>query len=126
VFGRLKACEPSRFLLDLEPKYLKSARIFEKNEEVEQFERVFRFKAKPVAASSAKNTHTPTDGFSPSDNGLLKVGHRVEHPKFGFGTVVELDTSGSDRKARILFEQAGEKTLLLSFAKLMIHNALVP
>lgn len=126
VFGRLKACEPSRFLLDLDQRFLKSARVFEKNEEVEQFERVFRFKAKPTAAPTIKATHTPSAGFVPSDNTLLKVGQRVEHPKFGFGTVAELDTTGSDRKARILFEQVGEKTLLLSFAKLMIHTAVLP
>jgi hypothetical protein len=27
---------------------------------------------------------------------------------------------GADRRARIFFDQAGEKTLILSFAKLMI------
>jgi DNA helicase-2/ATP-dependent DNA helicase PcrA len=47
---------------------------------------------------------------------------RVEHPKFGFGKVLQLDTSGADRKAKITFDDFGEKTLLLSFAKLRIHN----
>ncbi|MFY7919509.1 MAG: hypothetical protein ACOVOF_09345, partial [Chryseotalea sp.] len=46
---------------------------------------------------------------------------KVEHPKFGFGTVQALDISGAERKARILFDNFGEKTLLLSFAKLKIH-----
>jgi DNA helicase-2/ATP-dependent DNA helicase PcrA len=46
---------------------------------------------------------------------------RVEHPKFGFGKVVIVDETGADRKAKIQFEDFGEKTLLLSFAKLKIH-----
>jgi DNA helicase-2/ATP-dependent DNA helicase PcrA len=47
---------------------------------------------------------------------------KVEHPKFGFGMVVQMDFSGADRKAKIRFDDFGEKTLLLSFAKLRIHN----
>jgi DNA helicase-2/ATP-dependent DNA helicase PcrA len=45
---------------------------------------------------------------------------KVEHAKFGFGVVKEIDASSNDRKARIFFDKAGEKTLLLSFAKLRI------
>ena len=45
---------------------------------------------------------------------------KVEHPKFGFGLVMQMDESGPDRKARISFNDFGEKTLLLSFAKLRI------
>jgi DNA helicase-2/ATP-dependent DNA helicase PcrA len=51
----------------------------------------------------------------------LAAGQRVEHQKFGFGTIQKLEVNGAERKAHILFEQGvGEKTLLLSFAKLMI------
>jgi DNA helicase-2/ATP-dependent DNA helicase PcrA len=48
---------------------------------------------------------------------------KVEHPKFGFGTVVLMDMSGADRKAKINFNEVGEKTLLLSFAKLRIVSS---
>ena len=48
---------------------------------------------------------------------------QVEHPKFGFGTVVQMDFSGADKKAKINFSAVGEKTLLLSFAKLRIVSA---
>ena len=47
-------------------------------------------------------------------------GQRVEHAKFGFGSVKKLDVNGNDRKATIQFEKAGEKVLLLSFAKLRV------
>jgi DNA helicase-2/ATP-dependent DNA helicase PcrA len=50
---------------------------------------------------------------------------RVEHPKFGFGKVVSMDMDGANRKAKVLFDNFGEKTLLLSFAKLQIHCIVV-
>lgn len=118
-FGRLKSCEPSRFLSEIDPKYLRSAKPFVKNPEVEQFEKVFRIKASP-AKPIQKVTHTPSADFVPSNNSELQPGMRIEHPKFGFGQVVEIDSNGADRKARILFDMVGEKTLLLSFAKLKI------
>jgi DNA helicase-2/ATP-dependent DNA helicase PcrA len=46
---------------------------------------------------------------------------KVEHPKFGFGIVKSMDIEGTDRKALIDFNGV-EKTLILSFAKLKIHN----
>jgi DNA helicase-2/ATP-dependent DNA helicase PcrA len=70
----------------------------------------------------AATSYKPPIDFTPSDTALLKEGMRVEHPKFGFGKVLQLDTSGADRKAKITFDDFGEKTLLLSFAKLRIHN----
>ncbi len=65
-------------------------------------------------------SYKPSADFSPSDTSELKEGMKVEHPKFGFGTVLTLDESGADRKAKINFSDFGEKTLLLSFAKLKI------
>ena len=44
----------------------------------------------------------------------------IEHPKFGFGKVIKIETEGLNKKASIQFEHFGEKTLLLSFAKLRI------
>ena len=47
---------------------------------------------------------------------------RVEHPKFGYGTVTEMDRDGANLKAKVNFENFGMKTLLLTFAKLRIVN----
>ena len=70
----------------------------------------------------AQPVHVPAADFAPSDTSGLQQGMKVEHPKFGYGVVVQMDTSGADRKARIQFDNFGEKTLLLSFAKLRIHE----
>jgi DNA helicase II / ATP-dependent DNA helicase PcrA len=117
-FGRLKQCEPSRFLKEIDEKFLKMNRNAFSNEE---FSTSFVRNLTPKKTVSQNAIiHTPSGDFKPSDTSRLGAGMRVEHPKFGYGEVKELDTSTSDRKARILFDKAGEKTLLLSFAKLRI------
>jgi DNA helicase-2/ATP-dependent DNA helicase PcrA len=124
----LKNCEPSRFLDDLDQRYIKVSSKFS------------GFESKPSSGSYAKtlvkgikksvtsapinkaSSYKPPADFAPSDTSGLVEGMKVEHPKFGFGKVVQMDFSGADRKAKILFNDFGEKTLLLSFAKLKIHE----
>ena len=48
----------------------------------------------------------------------LEIGSKVSHGRFGFGKVVSIEGVGMDKKASILFENIGVKTLLLKFAKL--------
>ena len=53
----------------------------------------------------------------------LQSGQRVEHQKFGFGVVRQTGSAaGYNAKATIQFEEVGEKVLLLSFAKLRVHD----
>jgi len=47
----------------------------------------------------------------------LHEGKRVVHGRFGLGTVVRMEGEGADAKAIINFDNAGEKRLLLKFAK---------
>ena len=44
----------------------------------------------------------------------------VMHAKFGRGKVMSIEGSGNDRKAVVFFENVGQKTLILAFAKLTI------
>ena len=46
------------------------------------------------------------------------VGDRVEHPKFGAGTVVRIESLTTDHKVVVDFGGYGQKTLLAKFAKL--------
>ena len=62
------------------------------------------------------------EDFKPSNTSNLAEGMKVEHPKFGFGVVQKVEASGNDKKATILFKEVGEKLLILSFAKLRIHE----
>ena len=44
----------------------------------------------------------------------------VEHEKFGFGKIVNLEGTLPDVKATVFFQGLGNKQLLLKFAKLRI------
>jgi DNA helicase II / ATP-dependent DNA helicase PcrA len=48
----------------------------------------------------------------------LKIGDDVRHNKFGEGVILDLSGSGEKAEARVRFRDAGEKTLLLSWAPL--------
>ena len=50
----------------------------------------------------------------------LKEGQRIEHNRFGYGDILELSGPPTDRKARIRFDDYGEKILLLKYAKLRL------
>lgn len=140
-FGRLKSCEPSRFLEELDPRCLQVNRHQSKRETSSSnntgyagkedngntgsthFSRnlIGNLRTQPKPAVNAKPYVAPAD-FKPSDTSILAEGMKVEHLKFGFGRVVNMDESGANRKAKVLFDNVGEKTLLLSFAKLRIHE----
>jgi len=47
----------------------------------------------------------------------MSKGMRVVHGRFGLGTIKALEGEGADAKAIITFDNAGEKRLLLKFAK---------
>ena len=64
--------------------------------------------------------HIPTENFVASDTSGLEAGQRVEHQKFGFGTVAAVEGSAHNPIANINFEKNGEKKIMLNYAKLMI------
>jgi DNA helicase-2/ATP-dependent DNA helicase PcrA len=127
-FGRLKNCEPSRFLDDINSRFIKVS-----SKKLSGFESTPNPNFAKSFVSGMKKTVTsqpipkptaykPSADFAPSDTSGLREGMKVEHPKFGFGSVLKIEELGAERKAKINFNDFGEKTLLLSFAKLKIHE----
>jgi len=125
-FGRLKQCDPSRFIDDIDPTYIMVNKRFSNKEPVTPSSNYYaeHFVKNIKNTNQRKFTqninHKPSPDFKPSDTSNLTTGMRVEHPKFGFGIVASLDEDGANRKARVEFDKAGTKTLLLSFAKLRV------
>jgi DNA helicase-2/ATP-dependent DNA helicase PcrA len=129
-FGQLKTCEPSRFLEEIDSNFLKVNQKYSNSFtapasagiESSPYVKNFVSNVQSTSAKAPPNqiVHKPSADFSPSDTSELSEGMKVEHPKFGFGKVTKMEVQGSNRKAHINFEKAGEKTLLLSFAKLKI------
>ena len=129
-YGRLINCEPSRFIEEVDPTYLRvNTRYGSRNPQLGNSDQPPGFRpnyAKNLMANRKKQTqkppkyHQPSANFTPSDTSGLTTGMKVEHPKFGFGKVRGVETEGANRKAKVVFEDFGEKTLLLTFAKLRI------
>ncbi|MES2387754.1 MAG: UvrD-helicase domain-containing protein [Bacteroidota bacterium] len=127
-FGSIINCEPSRFLDEIDTKYInmprkpdalrniREERPISKGTFLDQFT-----PRKPVAASTPKPgaTHVPSPNFAPGDVKTMHTGDRVEHLKFGFGKITEMDLTGPDPRVKVVFEGLGEKTLVLAFARLM-------
>jgi len=137
-FGTLISCEPSRFLDEIDARFLEldftakpapsANNPFFDDERNSWNKRSGDAFSKPKAATAppVKTTsilakaHVPTPGFAPSDTGNLQVGMEVEHERFGFGKVINLEGNKPDIKATIFFKEIGQKQLLLKFAKLRI------
>jgi DNA helicase-2/ATP-dependent DNA helicase PcrA len=75
----------------------------------------------PVAPPSTLNkNHIPSENFSAADPSDLEAGMKIEHQKFGFGVIKEIDGSAHNPIALILFDKNGEKKIMLNYAKLSI------
>jgi DNA helicase-2/ATP-dependent DNA helicase PcrA len=146
-FGTLISCEPSRFLDEIDAKYLEldftakpapstsfgneraawsSKSSFGgsgSNSGGDAFSKPKAATTPPVKTTSVlAKAHVPSANFKPSDTSNLQVGMEVEHERFGFGKVISLEGNKPDIKATIFFKEIGQKQLLLKFAKLYILN----
>ncbi|WP_259067521.1 ATP-dependent helicase [Mucilaginibacter sp. X4EP1] len=134
-FGTLINCEPSRFLDEIDARYLEldyTAKPAANNDTSYNDERTawsrgnetFSKPKQPTVKTTSilAKAHVPSAGFAPSDTSNLQVGMEVEHERFGFGKVISLEGNKPDIKATIFFKEIGQKQLLLKFAKLRILN----
>ena len=132
-WGKLNDAEPSRFLTEIDPSYVDN-RVVESNYEFKPLvdpsifgddQPKVRFK-KPPTKSTPKCVPKNLKSVSTSSQssvvelGVLEVGARVSHNRFGAGTIVSVEGNGGDAKALIDFDASGRKNLLLRFAKLDI------
>lgn len=156
-YGKPEFCNPSRFLKDINPAFLKMPadsgftsvrnegytkrnyeRGYERNETYrssgpsmfdggEMPQEPVRF-VKPVPPRNLKRivpvSQNPAVSRSAepgkADTHGVEVGRLIEHERFGRGEVVRLEGSGDNCKATVRFENAGDKQLLLKFARFKI------
>lgn len=60
----------------------------------------------------------PDSEFVPVSMTEFRTGQRIEHNRFGFGKILEISGNVPDLKAKIVFDDYGEKILLLKYAKM--------
>ncbi|MCH5318743.1 MAG: UvrD-helicase domain-containing protein [Paramuribaculum sp.] len=139
--GQTTTCQPSRFLRDIDPDYLKlvSGTSLEGRYGRPAF-------ADYVSSYSGRKTMSPTatprnsavrgvygrnlmsskeTAAAPPRKGtvdpdLLSKGMRIEHNRFGMGTITEIDRSQPDVRIRVEFDNTDSKVLLLKFAQFKI------
>jgi len=140
-WGKLTDAEPSRFLEEIDEKYLEYITPKQPERSINRFidddifgdapkkirfqkpikRKMKEFKAKkeftpPKNLKKVSQTTINTNLFS-SD---IVVGNLVEHNRFGVGEVLSLEGKGPNKKAEIKFSTVGKKKLLLQFAKLKV------
>ncbi|MBQ5639513.1 MAG: ATP-binding domain-containing protein [Bacteroidales bacterium] len=87
--------------------------------------KVSYFKSTPKASTTAIIKTPPKTTLPVIDKNFqecpmtdLRAGMRIEHNRFGAGTILELSGTAPDMKANIDFDQHGKKLLILKYAKL--------
>ncbi len=168
-FGNVEFCTPSRFLKDIDSRYLNMpsegvkaswggetagtvpGSLFESKRKLEQtgtvpfgsgmYSRISKPKLEPkgtVPGSQFKPkseferrpekkpweqghfqvvTESMLKNSAPASDSALHEGNVIEHERFGIGSVLSVEGTGDNAKARIKFLNVGEKTLLLKFAR---------
>lgn len=81
-------------------------------------------KGEALSRRSRVSSHEPlsSGNFKPvrGMEANLTEGCRIEHQRFGVGTVLKLEGAGENAKATVEFQNSGTKQLLLKFAKYTI------
>lgn len=73
-----------------------------------------------LGSSSSSSGSSFGSSTSSAGSGRLVEGVKIEHQRFGVGTVLKLEGSGENAKATVQFVNSGTKQLLLKFAKFTI------
>ncbi len=142
-WGSMTSSAPSRFIKEIDPRFLdfvggEAAKAINSPLTPRQAKPTFESgqattfpsKFKPVNSGYTGNNFvrkdsgstplSPLDGVPADDPDKIKTGMTVEHLRFGTGKVLAIDGSGANAKVTVYFGSAGQRQLLLKFAKLRI------
>ena len=124
TFGNLISSEPSRFISEIDPKYIHFDTPQRGPGKSLNAETPFvgGLNRKPLPTGSLFKTLEASNPNTQKSGALieLKVGYNVVHDRFGKGKITKLDGAGADKKATIFFPHHGSKTVLLRFANLKV------
>ena len=65
-------------------------------------------------------SHAPASGVITVGGKAIEIGTRIEHNRFGQGTVIETSGKGENARLVVNFDNEGKKTLLLKFATITV------
>ena len=138
--GKHESNSPSRFIREINQEYIANPLRGDESDSDDlvfrgfgrSFQRSFKPKVsrpEPKPAPVAQVTREsllnrplppkiPDSEFTPVPMTSLRAGQRIEHNRFGFGKILEITGQVPDLKAKIVFDDYGEKILLLKYAKI--------
>ncbi len=136
-WGTPTSCQPSRFLRDIDPRYLdipveqtsrRRNRDYDEDDGWENSSKKDFSAARNTTKTGLLIPKKPaiqakqvSADFKPDHPDSIQSGMRVEHPAFGIGKIIHIEGASPNRKASVFFQELGEeKQLLLKFAKLRI------
>ena len=96
------------------PEPVRRPESMRRPEPIRRTEPVVVRRVQPVPA------RVPDADFEPTPILQLKAGQRIEHNRFGYGQIVEISGTPADLKAKIAFDEHGEKILILKYAKIRV------
>ena len=137
-WGQLIQNEPSRFLDEIDEQFLNLPTVSAKRPEPFDFNTARTSFYKPMPSGSragappkpgmkkvasrpsAGSTDMGSGGETAQTVGGIAPGVEVKHARFGKGKVLKLEGQEPNVKATVFFPSAGQKQLLLKFAKLEV------
>ncbi len=136
-WGKTEDCEPSRFLEEIDREYLEPAATGLIRPAERPAARTYPSGTAPRGGSLPEITpglrssfqkkisllnreENSNREFNETSQESIQPGMVVEHPRFGTGRVLQVEGLPPDRMATVFFQNAGQKQLLLRFAKLRI------
>lgn len=148
-YGQTEFSSPSRFLRDIDSRYLNMPNDREEGVDIDRDEEHSRLSfrsinsyRKPLFAQTSKSTMLKQSSSKPTISSErhfkkmsvatsgstvgnhapvgLDIGQIIEHERFGIGDVVNIEGSGDQCKATVQFRNAGTKQLLLKFARFKV------
>ena len=119
-YGSAEMCNPSPFLCDIDSQYLSydDDDIFSVSR-VNSKSHVASIPSPAINRASKYSSieRASSQNYTESSMFNVKVGSCIEHERFGRGEIIEISGEGSNARAKVKFENVGEKNLLLKFAK---------
>lgn len=122
-FGNAVSNEPSRFIDEIDTKYIERALGYStRGKSLSQGSGFSdrRSASRNLQSRKLTSLKKTSDDQPKHEQVDLKVGYNVMHERFGKGKVVAIQGTPPDQKATVFFPRVGQKQLLLKFAKLEV------
>lgn len=128
-YGKMEFERPSRFLKDIDERFLKLPQEVAAHSKISEAAAKFRMEVRqsqpsalfrPLKRVESTNRSASSRSVSSAVVADLNVGQLIEHERFGVGEVLRVEGEGDNAKATIRFKNAGEKQLLLRFARFKV------